>query len=181
MEQELEIEYKVLLSEDKFKELLNNLNFPSNSVTQINYYFETPDLKLKQINSALRIREKNSHYIVTLKEHHKKGILENTFQQAIKNNILFAPNCSKQLQKNNISLDTIKYIGSLITERYEFKDNNLIYVLDKSFYNNKVDYELEIEAPSQEIGSHIFNQLVSRFNIKKVPPITKIERFFNTL
>src|SRR5699024_3925195 len=89
--QELEIEYKVLLSEDKFKELLNNLNFPSNPVTQINYYFETPDLKLKQINSALRIREKNSHYIVTLKEPHKKGILEthdkiseDTFQQAIK-------------------------------------------------------------------------------------------------
>jgi|SRR5690625_3447747 len=188
MEQELEIEYKVLLSEDKFKELLNNLNFPSNPVTQINYYFETPDLKLKQINSALRIREKNSHYIVTLKEPHKKGILEthdkiseDTFQQAIKNNILFAPNCSKQLQMQNISLDTIKYIGSLTTERYEFKENNLIYVLDKSFYNNKVDYELEIEAPSQEIGSHIFNQLISRFDIKKIPPITKIERFVNTL
>src|SRR5699024_1815650 len=162
MEQELEIEYKILLSEDKFKELLNNLNFPSNPVTQINYYFETPDLKLKQINSALRIREKNSHYIVTLKEPHKKGIIEihdknttlcireknlhyivtlkehqkkgilethykiseDTFQQPIKNNILFAPNCSKQLQMQNISLDTIKYIGSLTTERYEFKENN---------------------------------------------------------
>src|SRR5699024_11255211 len=109
-------------------------NIMYNYDTQNNYKFETHQLKLKQINSAFRIREKNTHYIVTLKEPHKTGILEthdkiseDTFQQAIKNNILFAPNCSKQLQKNNISLDTIKYIGSLITERYEFKDNNLIY------------------------------------------------------
>src|SRR5699024_8846844 len=108
-------------------------------------------------------------------------ISEDTFQQAIKNNILFAPNCSKQLQMQTISLDTIKYIGSLTTERYEFKENNLIYVLDKSFYNNKVDYEFEIEAPSQVIGSNLFNQLISRINLKIIPPITNIERFVNKL
>src|SRR5699024_12734171 len=113
-------------------------------------------------------------------ETHDK-ISEDTFQQAIKNNILFAPNCSKQLQMQNISLDTIKYIGSLTTERYEFNENNLIYVLDKSFYNNKEDYELVIKAPSQEIGSNIFNQLISRFNIKKIPHITTIILFINTL
>src|SRR5699024_3832273 len=147
--------------------------------TQINYYFEAPDLKHKQINSVLRTREKNSHSIATLKEPHKIGILEtqdklseDTCQQSIKNNILFASNCSKQHKMQNISLDTIKNIYCLTTERYEYKENNLIYVLDKSFYNNKVDYELEIEAPSQEIGSHIFNQLISRFDIKKIPPIT---------
>src|SRR5699024_1605033 len=108
-------------------------------------------------------------------------ISEDTFQQAIKNNILFAPNCSKQLQMQNISLDTIKYIGSLTTERYEFKENNLICELDKSFYNNKVDYEFENEAHSQEINLHIFNQIICLFHIKKITHITKIERFVNTL
>ncbi len=187
MKQEIEIEYKVLLSEEKFKDILNSLDFPDKPFTQTNYYFETPDLKLKECNSALRIRKKNSDYIVTLKEPHPEGILEThdkiskeDFNNAIDTNELSAPNCTKQLQNKNISLETIEYIGSLTTERYEFTDNGLIYVLDKSFYNDYIDYELEIEAPSQAIGLNIFNELLSRFNIKKVPPITKIERFFNT-
>lgn len=188
MKQEIEIEYKVLLSEDKFNQILYSLNFPAIPFTQTNYYFETPDLKLKEVNSALRIRKKNSDYIVTLKEAHPEGILEThdkilveDFNNAIDKNELSAPNCAKQLQKKNVSLNKIEYIGSLTTERYEFTEDGLIYVLDKSFYNDKIDYELEIEAPSQVIGVKIFNELISRFNIKKTPPITKIERFFKTI
>lgn len=188
MKQEIEIEYKVLLSNNKFDQILDSLNFPAEPFTQTNYYFETSDLKLKEFNSALRIRKKNSDYIVTLKEPHPEGILEThdkileeDFNNAIYRNELSAPNCTRQLQKMNISLDNIEYIGFLTTERYEFTEDSLIYVLDKSFYNDNVDYELEIEAPSQVIGIKKFNELISRFNIKKVPSITKIERFFNTL
>ena len=188
MNQEIEIEYKVLLSKEKFAELLKSLNFPNEPFTQTNYYFETPDFTLKNNHSALRIRKKDSSYIVTLKEPHPQGILEThdtiseeKFQDAISNNNLIAPNCIKQLNKKNIYIDNIKYIGFLTTERYEFTENGLIYVLDKSFYNQIIDYELEIEAPSEGIGLNKFNELISFFNIKEVPPITKIERFFNTL
>lgn len=188
MNQEIEIEYKVLLSKEKFNQLLNSLNFPKEPFTQTNYYFETPDLKLKHNHSALRIRKKDSSYVVTLKEPHPEGILEthdiiskDTFQDAINNNKLMAPNCIKQLEKINISIDEIRYIGFLTTERYEFTENSLIYVLDKSFYNQLIDYELEIEAPSKRIGLDRFNELITLFNIEEVPPVTKIERFFSTL
>ncbi len=188
MEQEIEIEFKVLLPKDKFNQILNTLNFPAKPFTQINYYFETPDLQLKKHHAALRIRKKNSNYIVTLKEPHSQGILEThdrisetAFNNAINHNHLVAPNCFKQLDKMNIKIDEITYIGSLKTERYEYTDSHLIYVLDKSFYNQKIDYELEIEAPSRSIGLDKFNELIARFNIKELPPITKIERFFNSL
>lgn len=188
MEQEIEIEYKVLLSEEKFNDILNSLEFPKEPFTQINYYFETPDFQLKKINSALRIRKKNVDFIVTLKEPHPKGILETHDQisemdlkKAIDKNELFAPNCRKQLEDKNIPLEKVEYVGSLTTERYEFKKNELIYVLDKSFYNGQIDYELEIEAPSQATGKQIFNQLLTQFQIKQSPPITKIERFFQTI
>ncbi|HLQ82887.1 MAG TPA: CYTH domain-containing protein [Pseudogracilibacillus sp.] len=188
MEQEIEIEFKVLLSKEKFNQILNSLNFPAKPFTQINYYFETSDLKLKKYHSALRIRKKNSNYIVTLKEPHPQGILEthdriseSEFNDAINHNHLVAPNCFKQLDKMNIKIDEISYMGSLKTERYEYTDNDLIYVLDKSFYNQQIDYELEIEAPSKNIGLAKFNELIAKFNIEEVPPITKIERFFNSL
>lgn len=188
MNQEIEIEYKVLLSETKFNKILITLDFPKEPITQTNYYFETPDFKLKKHNSALRIRKKNSDYIVTLKEPHPQGILEthdyiseSDFNYAINENVLNAPNCIHQLNKRNISIIDIKYMGFLTTERYEFSKDHLIYVLDKSFYNNKIDYELEIEAPSKTIGLNKFNELISKFNIKKLSPVTKIERFFDTV
>ena len=188
MAQEIEIEYKILLSEKKFNDILNSLEFPKEPFVQTNYYFETPDFKLKSISSALRIRKKNADFIVTLKEPHPKGILEThdrisekDFQKAIDENELSAPNCRKQLQNKGIPLEKVEYVGSLTTERYEFKKNELIYVLDKSFYNGQTDYELEIEAPSQAIGKQIFNQLLKQFQIKRSPSITKIERFFNTI
>lgn len=188
MNQEIEIEFKVLLSENKFNQILSALNFPAEAFTQVNYYFETPDFKLKKNNSALRIRKKNSSYVVTLKEPHPEGILEthdhiseSDFDKAINDNYLSAPNCIKQLNKKDISIKNIEYVGSLTTERYEFTDEKLIYVLDKSFYNNTIDYELEIEAPSKAIGLKIFNELITKFNIEKLPQVTKIERFYNTL
>lgn len=187
MAQEIEIEEKMLLSEEKFTELLSALDFPDKPFIQTNYYFETPDLALKNNLCALRIRKKGSHYIMTLKEPHRDGILEthdtltSEDLKRAKNNInIDAPNCAKQLALKQIDISQIIYFGSLTTERYEFEKNQLIYVLDKSSYNNMIDYELEIEAPSRSLGVDTINHLIKRFNIPRVETISKIQRFFKT-
>lgn len=188
MKQEIEIEYKMLLSLDSFNTILKTLPFPNKPIQQTNYYFETTEHTLQENNCALRIRKIESDFVVTLKEPHPEGILEThdviseaDVKQALENKGLLAPNCEKQLAQKNIKLSDVNYVGELQTERYEFKKDTLIYVLDKSHYNGLTDYELEIEAQDHKTGREALDTLIRRFDIKRVPTSNKIKRFFLTL
>lgn len=187
MKQEIEIEFKMMLTENEYNNLLTRCSFPKQAITQTNYYFETEAFLLKQKQSALRIRMKNDTYTLTLKQPHKQGILE-THQSLTKNEAMSWINnqpvinneMTNYLEMLNIPINDLKFYGSLTTERRQFEQNNIIYVLDKSFYNNIVDYELEIEAPTQMKGEESFQSLLDEFNIIQKDTVTKIERFFNT-
>ena len=48
MVQEIEIEYKTLLTKQEFTTLLHALSFPQDSVSQTNYYFDTINFALKE-------------------------------------------------------------------------------------------------------------------------------------
>lgn len=188
MVQEIEIEYKVLLTKEEYERLASNLPFPTHSLDQTNYYFETENFDFKKYHSALRIREKNQEYTLTFKQPHQDGILEThdqlrekEFVSWINEKPISKPNVAKQLDELNFIIDRVRYFGSLKTKRKTFMSDDIIYVLDESFYNGKVDYELEIEAPSRQIGSIVFTNLLKKHNISPKEPITKIERFFNTL
>jgi len=188
MTQEIEIEYKVLLTKNEYDQLTNDFPFPKRSTLQTNYYFETNNHDLKKHRSALRIREKANKYILTLKQPYKNAILEThdplSFDAFLrwKNGMpTHAPHVEQQLTKMDIQINELIYFGSLQTKRKTFTSKNIIYVLDESHYNGKMDYELEIEAPSHEIGNTIFLEILQRYNITPKKPITKIERFFNTL
>src|SRR5699024_12592300 len=76
IKQQIEIERKTMLTEAEFELLLKKLPFESAPIIQTNYYFETEDLALKRNRSALRIRQKNNSYTLTLKEPHEEGVLE---------------------------------------------------------------------------------------------------------
>lgn len=185
MSQEIEIEYKVLLSKENFELLANEMPFPKETVEQINYYFETKTFDLKKHYSALRIRKKNNGYILTLKEPYGEHILEThdplteeEFYNWINGNSTAKSNVSKQLKKLGVAEKELIYFGSLKTERKSFVNDGIEYVLDKSIYNGITDYELEIEAISAEKGLTVFKNLLQQFNIPQKDSITKIERFF---
>lgn len=188
MAQEIEIEYKNLLTEDEFERLLTDLSFPKDGQVQINYYFETEDFSLRQQASALRIREKNGSYQLTLKEPHPDGLLETHDMMTEKElfswlhgNIIEKKNVMKQLKERLIPYENLMYFGKLITERRELNYENVLIVLDISTYNGQVDYEFELEAPSKAVGEKIFHHLLDKHKIiiKNTP--NKIERFFATL
>jgi|SRR5690625_1506455 len=188
MTQEIEIEYKNLLTKDEFNLLLANLPFPKDSQTQINYYFETEDLALRSQSAALRIRKKNGDYQLTLKEPHPEGLLEThdflTEKEAfswLHGNIIEKTHVIKQLKNLLIPYEELLYFGKLTTERREVNYKNVLIVLDISSYNGKIDYEFELEAPSKKIGIEVFNDLLQKNDIiiKETP--NKIERFFSSL
>lgn len=59
MSETIEIEFKNLLTKVEYEKLLNAFNVKDEQIIcQTNHYFDTPDFTLKDLGSALRIREK---------------------------------------------------------------------------------------------------------------------------
>lgn len=188
MNQEIEIEFKNLLTKEEFNRIRTYLSFPDKGVTQTNYYFETKEFSLKNNHAAIRIREKNGEYTLTLKQPQGQGLLEThdpltkiETNEWMNGNPVSKPYVAKQLGKMHIDPSDLIYYGSLTTTRLEYNHEGFIYVLDDSHYNHHSDYELEIEAPSYDAGLTTFNQLLNTLSIPRRKTPSKIERFFSSL
>lgn len=185
MAQEIEIEFKNLLTIDEYNKLLKHIPFPTESQIQTNYYFETKHRSLQELGCALRIREKNNFYQLTLKEPHEKGLLEThdtlSKEEAdnwIQGKLIEKPETMARLKDLGIHLSSLHCFGSLTTKRKELYKNNIIFVLDYSFYNGKSDYELELEADTRENGFIQFQELLQHYQIPRRKTPNKVERFF---
>jgi uncharacterized protein YjbK len=188
MAQEVEIEFKNILTKAEYDTLLEAYPFPAEAFSQTNYYLETPDLRLKETGSALRIRKKGHAYMLTLKEPYGDGLLEThdslTKEEAsswLNGQPIAKEHTTKQLENKGIQVSDLKYFGSLTTERRELKEGNYILVLDYSTYNNQEDYEFELEASKFDEGEKIFHDILEKHQIPNRPTPNKIERFFMNL
>lgn len=185
----MEFEAKNMLTEQEYNRVLNYFIQDQAQVqTQINYYFETDDLALRHHGSALRIREKNGQYVITLKQPQADGLLEThvKISAEIKDQWIYEqPTRINQLEVilNQLGIDyqTLKYRGKLKTERIELNDDDITYVLDKSYYNGVVDYEIEVEATSLLQANNKLADFLTKYNIERKTTNNKIARFFQTL
>ena len=73
MEENLEIEFKILLDKKVYDQIINDYSIDT-SYTQTNYYLMHPILS--KLKYSLRIREKNNQYELTLKQPQTTGTLE---------------------------------------------------------------------------------------------------------
>lgn len=185
---EIEIEFKNLLNQEEFERLLKYFPFSDQPVIQTNYYFDTKSRTLAKHRHALRIRQKNQHFRLTLKQPQGDHILEThdilTQSEAeswIKGHIIPKPNITAQLEKLHIQPTDLFCYGKLVTKRYSYEIEDITLVLDCSKYNGKMDYELEVEAQDHHQGLAFFNQLLREHQIKKRLTPNKIERFFASL
>ncbi|MBM7571544.1 CYTH domain-containing protein [Aquibacillus albus] len=189
MAQEIEIEFKNLLTKQEYDQLRSTFNLENvTPIKQTNHYFETKDFKLKNKGAALRIREKNNLWQLTLKEPHEEGLLEThdplTEEEAkswLDGSIIPKPHVAKQLNQLGIDFATLHYGGALTTHRLETYYKDTVVVLDYSTYNGKVDYELELEAKDKVYGENIFQELLVNNRIAKRKAPNKIERFYSTI
>ncbi|SIS47850.1 CYTH domain-containing protein [Salimicrobium flavidum] len=186
MSQEIEIEFKNLLTENEYKRMLEELPFDKTQFAeQTNYYFETKDLRLKQYGAALRIRHKGGKWTMTLKEPHPEGLLEthDTIDEHeadlwIQNKGNAQPNITKQLDAMGIERSNLRFLGSLATRRREIDYHDTTVTLDFSRYFQKEDYELEIECTSKHQGQAVFDELLHEFSIPRRETKNKIQRFY---
>lgn len=188
MNQELEIEFKNLLTESEYSTLLTYFNFAENNFfTQENYYFDTPDFQLKEKSAALRIRMKDAHAEITLKTPQGDHLLETNqtisieeAEKMIKNKTFVLPDVIQQtLVEINISSSSVHLHTTLKTKRAEKKVERELVVLDQSWYGDQTDYELEVETDDPERGERFFLSVLKQFSIPKRETPNKIQRAFD--
>ncbi|MBB5174850.1 CYTH domain-containing protein [Texcoconibacillus texcoconensis] len=187
MTQEIEIEVKNLLEKTEYEQLRES--FFSNQETpvkQTNYYFDTETFQLKEKSSALRVRQKNGDYVLTLKQPNEVGLLEthdkiskDQFEELLTNGAMPLGSVHKQIEQLIDGFKgKISPLGSLTTERLEKKQPEGLIVLDKSDYLDTTDYEVEFEADEEEKAQKFITTLLEEYNIPKRKTPNKIERFY---
>jgi uncharacterized protein YjbK len=192
----MEIEYKSLISKEKFKELKESLlEFSTfkEEYEQINYYFDTVDKKMDQKKITFRIRLKKETFEMTAKV--KSGNKNNVYHSMQEFNISLGKEEAllflkeKQIPKKhplllkimseleiNIS-EPLLLLGELKTIRRDYIRENDLISLDKNKYSNITDYEIEWETTDHSFVEKINKKLKLTFGNGK----GKRKRFFKTL
>ena len=184
MSTNLEIEFKNMLSESEYEQLLNHFSISEEQIwTQKNVYFDTKAFDLKRQKAALRVRIKNNTYELTLKTQAEVGLLE-TNQMITKTDYttlkhdhrLINGPVYEALMDLGININDLRVITDLTTKRAEVDYQDGLLVLDKSFYGEVIDFELEYEVKDYNKGLNIFNELLAKHNIPNRPAQNKIKR-----
>lgn len=181
MKQELEIEFKNLLSATEFASLTAAFHI-TDFHEQTNTYFDTADGKIKALGGALRIRTKQTHCECTLKLPNPdgEGLLEFTqsLPQALASTelLLAADQVLTQLEQYQILADELQLLTSLTTKRCEIPYHDGLLVFDESFYSDQHDFELEFEYPEFATGQRLFEELLQTYQIPHRETPNKIKR-----
>ncbi|MBU1141373.1 MAG: CYTH domain-containing protein [Firmicutes bacterium] len=179
MTKNIEIEFKTVISFEKYTELLQLFNLENNIFKQINHYFDTADFKLNKEKIVLRIRQKSeTHYKVTLKSQSEQGAFES--------HVLLQENQAKDMIKNGFNtkdffedLDYfVTFKASLDNYRVSTPYEGGTLFLDRCEYCDIIDYEIEYEVCNYDEGLKLFKQFVAKHHIEIVPTKRKSERAF---
>ena len=186
MSQNIEKEFKNLLNKEEYGALIVAFDLDETEPTkQTNIYFDTPDFKLKGLNSGLRIRMYEDKGEITLKtpiqENEKLETNDDlTLDEAktlVEAHLMKATgNVADKLKGLGIAPGDLVIIGQLSTIRYDFPGDKGTFFLDKSFYQDQMDYELEFESESLDEGALIFQNFLKLHDIKVRKAKQKIER-----
>ena len=189
---EIEKEFKNLLTKEQYDALVNDYKEVfTKDVTQTNSYYDYEGL-LQEHKMALRIRivEGKETGEITLKiPQSSLEVLEYT--EVLPVDILNTYNHDKQftlptslqeaLEDNGITIQTVNQTALLTTHRLEgaLSENEWL-VLDESHYNGKVDFEMEMEVRSLELGEPVFLGILAKYNIERRQAESKIKRALST-
>jgi uncharacterized protein YjbK len=192
MSSNIEIEAKVLVSKDEYTQIVKSLELQKyKKFKQTNYYIDSDDRVIKKLGYALRVREKNEEFELTLKTPLSEGKLEKNetiswrvFEDLRDNGIFPESGIKKFLLILGIDVSKLKIITSLTTERiridYSETDN---VVVDKSTYNGQVDYELEAESTSMDNARELLKKVLLECGVQNFTfnEVSKQARALNSL
>ena len=171
----LEYEERVMITENQYSQIVEEYSkYEQKKIVNTNYYFDYEDLELTNSGMVLRARNIDDQiFELTLKIKQENGDIEvnhpltsNEFLDIIENKEIPDSEVLVLLNSKNIDLESIKLITSLKTERIEIEFPEYLFVIDKNYYNNKVDFNLEVESTSKKDAKTYLNQIISQFGIE---------------
>ena len=172
----MEYEARVMIGESeylKIKEEYLNIGRICREFTNKNTYFDSPDLYLTHHHMVLRIREIDGlEKELTLKVKGEDGDIEIThnieseeeYQKLLSGNISNL-DIEKEISSRGGDIKSLGVITTLTTERVEVEFDDHLLVIDKNFYNNKVDFNLEVESTSRELAKEYLEKVISKYGI----------------
>ena len=184
----MEYEARVMINEEQYinirKHYLNS-KYPKEEIINENFYFDTEDLKLTSSHKVLRMRKiNNSNYELTLKIKGENGDIEINHKftdkekdNLLENSIISYPQILDKLKESNIDPSSIRYITNLKTERLEVRLEYCLLVIDKNYYRNKVDFNLEVESSAKSLAKSQLEEIIKPFGLSiKKDYINKAKR-----
>ena len=184
----MEYEARVMINEEQYlnirKHYLNS-KYSKEEIINENFYFDTEDLKLTSSHKVLRMRKiNNSKYELTLKIKVENGDIEINHKltdkekdDLLENSIISYPPILDKLKESNIDPSSIRYITNLKTERLEVRLESCLLVIDKNYYRNKVDFNLEVESSAKSLAKSQLEEIIKPFGLSiKKDYINKAKR-----
>ncbi|HKM11432.1 MAG: CYTH domain-containing protein [Bacilli bacterium] len=156
MSSNIEIEVKVLLSLadfEKVKKVMKADEYPL--IKQTNHYIDTNRSQLRKYGMALRVREIDKEYTLTLKSPLAEGLLEKNQNlsgaefEALKMSSIFPEGDIKIfLIGLGVQVAKLQVLTSLTTHRISRPYQDCLFSMDENYFDHQVDYELEMEGTS---------------------------------
>ena len=184
----IEIEAKSLVSEEDYRKLVRAFAaYPSYS--QTNYYIDSDARELAKDGIALRVREKNGSYELTLKTPLSEGLLEKNcvisrdqFIDFRDNKVFPKGDTSRFLTMLGINIEDLHILTALTTNRIDVEYKGGVLSIDKNTYLGETDYEVEFEYNSLAGAKAIMKDLFEANGIPVVfSEISKTQRAMKAL
>ena len=156
-----EYEARVMVSEKEYLDLLRHYSkcrCPKRKIINTNTYFDYENLFLTKNHMVLRTRSiSENEYELTLKikgedsDLELNHILSKEEYEKMRENILIPQsNVLDKLKELKIDLSKLVLLTDLTTERMEIEYKKHTLVIDKNYFRNKVDYNVEVESYSRK-------------------------------
>ncbi len=179
IKEELEIEFKSLLTEKEFDILVKDFKLEDKFFEQHNYYFDNEDNFILNNNSAFRIRLVNNKYKMTYKAANtENSVIERSIDldQELAMHYLEFGYCDDAM---NMGIPKLSHMNTLTTHRASFQIDGGEIFIDKSFYSNVIDYEIEFECDNEETGLNTFKSFLNEHSIEYKASQPKMLRAFS--
>lgn len=191
-----EQELKLLLNKDGYEEILSNSQ-REKELEQVNYYFDTEHLVLKNTGVTLRIREENQEVILCmkLKVAFSLFVTSDEIQKKINHKILtqciqtpetifeFFSESEKSLLKSKTQDNPLKFLGTIRNNRNCIYFERFKFELDHTkFPGREQSFELEVEGVTNKGDcSYIMGILRAKNITFTVNNRSKYERFLDAI
>ena len=170
----IEYEARVMITENQYSLIMKSYDGKGRKLVNTNYYFDDEKKTLTNNGVVLRVRNIDDKYFeLTLKIKGVNGDKEINYSLTSKEAGLLIGKCdfnreeiAKEIKAYGLDTNDLKLITSLKTERLEIDDKKHLIVIDKNYYNNKVDFNIEVESTSKTLANQCLDQICSKFNIE---------------